>query len=168
MQVRDMLNKPLLSLDTAERVGWVEDVLIDTTRQCVSGLLVKRGTFSSQIVLPFRETHTVGADAVIVRTAATLVNAREWVDDGGATYRARDLYGKEVVTGDGTRLGFVHDALVEQYDGRVYALEVSAQPRGAHPRTFLVHTAHTARVTGDVIVVTESVAATATNPVRGH
>ena len=104
----------MLSLDTGERIGWVEDLLIDTSRQCVSGLLVKKGTFASQIVLPFRET-TVGADAVIVRTATTFVTAREWVDEGRATYRSRDLYGKEVVTGDGTRLGFVHDALVEQH-----------------------------------------------------
>lgn len=100
MRVREMLKKPLLSLDTGERIGSIEDVLIDTSAQCVSGLLVKRGTFSRQIVLPFGETHTVGVDAVIVRTAATLVNAQEWVDDGGATYRSRDLYGKEVVTGD--------------------------------------------------------------------
>jgi uncharacterized protein YrrD len=156
MHINEMLGKPIVSADTGEKFGHVDEVLLDSGRHLVVGLLVTDGVLSKQRVLPFADVQTAGVDAVIVRTVATLRDASGWLADGLPATRWRTLLGKPVVTAEGTRLGTVHDLIAEAHSGRVVALEI-ARKRTAPA---LIHGVDQIELTQDVIVVPQTAAGT--------
>ena len=152
MNISELLGKPLVSADSGERVGRIDDVLLDSEHRRVVGVLVTEGTFSKQRVLPFDEIQTAGLDTVIAKTVSTLCDARDWLHDGRPAHRSRSLIGKDVITSEGTRLGSVHGLVAEENSGRIVALEIAAG-RHAPPSATMVHATGDLQLTNDVVVV---------------
>ena len=157
MRITDVQGKSIVTADTGEKLGRVEDLLLDSSHHTVVGLLVTDGLLARQRIVPFKELQTVGQDAIIVRTGATTVDATEWLHEGHAAGRTRTLTEKEVVTGDGARIGTVQDVLVDDQSGEVVALEVAA-PQGRLRRAHraLVHVDHHVSFTNDVVVIPDA------------
>ena len=106
MRLRDMLRKTIVSADEGEKLGRVDDVLLDRSCHHAVGLLVADGMLSRQYVVPFSEVQTVGRDTVIVRTSARTMRATDWLNEGHDTQRSATITGKMVLTADGAqRLG---------------------------------------------------------------
>lgn len=161
MRISEVLGKPIVSADTGERVGRVEDLLLDLPRHALVGVLVTDGVLSQQRVLPFEEVLTIGVDAIIVKTIATMRDARDWVRDGRAATRSRSVHGKDVVTADGARIGTVGDLIADERTGQVEALEIATARHGVRrSRSVLVHAMDEIQLTNDVVVVPQSIAGT--------
>lgn len=132
MRINELLGKQIVSADTGEKAGNVEEVLLDAGHHHAVGLLLTGGMLSKQRVLPFRDVQTAGVDAVIVRSLDAMTDASAWVSEGHPTIRSSALRGKPVVTTDGARLGHVGDVIVDAQRGAVTALELVTR-QGAPP-----------------------------------
>lgn len=153
MRISEALGKTIIAADSGEKVGQVDDVLIDAARHQVMGLLITEGLMSRQRIVPFGEVQTVGQDAVIVRTASTLADAREWLAQGRPANRSRDLRGKDVITTEGMRLGKVHDLIADPRTGHLSGLELTTAPSIGRTRQQTVDIVQDVRLTGDVVVM---------------
>jgi uncharacterized protein YrrD len=155
MRVSEVLGKPIVSTDTGAKGGRVEDLLLDDTRHQIVGVLISDGMLSKQRVLPFDEVQTAGVDALVVKTLTTIRDASEWLAEGRPAHRSRAVSGKDVVTGDGAKIGTLRDLLADERTGALVALEVDT---GRHAA--LVRDIGGIALGNDVVVVPGAVAAT--------
>jgi uncharacterized protein YrrD len=161
MRLSEIIGKHIVSADTGEKVGHVDDLLLDERRHHVVGVLVTDGLLAEQRVLPFADVQTVGADAVVVRTAATICDATDWIQHGRPAHRSRAIHGKDVVTAEGARIGALHDLVADQRTGDIVALEVTFGRHGARlPRPALVIAIGGIQLANEVIVIPQEIAGT--------
>jgi uncharacterized protein YrrD len=74
----ELRGRPIVASDAGEKLGTVEDVLIDERSGRVAALVVGGGLFSKERVLPFEEVQVMGRDAVVVKSQQSVVDARTW------------------------------------------------------------------------------------------
>jgi uncharacterized protein YrrD len=161
MRLNEMMGKPVIAADTGEKVGRVDDLLLDRRHHHVVGVLVTDGVLAKQRVLPFGDVQTVGTDAIVVRTAIAICDASDWIRRGRPANRSRSIHGKDVVTAEGARVGRVHDVVADERTGDVVALEVTTGRQGARlARPALVHAASSLRLTNEVVVNPQKIAGT--------
>ena len=111
---KDLINKPIYTLDEGKLLGKVQDLYVDDSLEVVLGIflgaqgLVRR---RSQLIRSGDVT-VFGADAILVKSAnvitddSELVAAKEWL-------RRDKLAGRDVDTPGGTRLGQLGDVVVD-------------------------------------------------------
>jgi uncharacterized protein YrrD len=116
---KDLLNKPIYSIDEGKLLGKVQDLYLDSTFEVVLGLyvgsqgLVRR---KSELIRA-GDVVVLGDDAVVVRAGdvitddSTLPEAKDWM-------RREKLIGREADTPGGTRLGVIGDVIVDK-TGRI-------------------------------------------------
>jgi uncharacterized protein YrrD len=161
MRLSEMSGKPIVSADTGEKIGRVDDLLLDKRHLHVVGVLVADGVLTRQRVLPFTDVQTVGVDAVIVRTAMSICDATDWIRSGRPANRSRSINGKDVVTAEGARVGRLHDLIADERTGDIVALEVTTGRPGARlTRPALVHAAGSLQLTNEVVVIPREIAGT--------
>jgi len=73
-----LIGKPVVSANTGEKLGSVSDLLFDDGNRQLVGLVVQHGMLRSEEVLPAGDVQTFGRDAVVSRTGAALISAKEW------------------------------------------------------------------------------------------
>ena len=111
---KDLINKPIYTLDEGRLLGKVQDLYLDDSLEVVLGIflgsqgLVRR---RSQLIRSGDVT-VYGADAILVRNAGVVTDdseltaAKEWL-------RRDKLAGRDVDTPGGTRLGQLGDVVVD-------------------------------------------------------
>jgi len=116
---KDLINKPIYTLDEGKLLGKVQDLYLDDGLEVVLGLfigaqgLVRR---RSQLIRS-GDVSVFGADAILVKNGdvitddSDLAAAKEWL-------RRDKLAGRDVDTPGGTRLGLLGDVIVDP-TGRV-------------------------------------------------
>lgn len=160
LRLNAMIGKPIVSTDTGESGGSVEDVLLDGSHRRVVGVLLAGRMLSRQRVLPFEDLRTVGVDTLIARTLSTVRDGKDWLHDGYPAHRWTAIRGKRVVTADGADVGTLHDLVADVNTGDIVALEVaSASRRGRTAQPAVVHDAGGVPLTNDVVVIPRVVAA---------
>jgi uncharacterized protein YrrD len=125
-----IVGKSIVTADTGQRLGQTADVLFDSDRTHVIGLVVSGGWFKNEAVLPYEHVHALGGDAVIARGTGHLMDAKEWKQSGRGVQRSSALTGKPIVTATGERLGVVSDIAVDPESGAVRAIEVRSPKAG--------------------------------------
>ncbi len=112
ISMREIHNKPLISLNDGKKLGEVEGAYLDkdaTTMIAVS--LGKENLFSRKIFVIDRQYVTLfGEDAILV-SASDKVADLETLPNSGELLLASELYGKEIQTEGGTRIATVEDIL---------------------------------------------------------
>jgi uncharacterized protein YrrD len=154
-KVTQLIGKSIVSGNTGEQLGKVADVLLDADSHRVVGLVVAGGVLSSEQVLPYAEVQTLGADAVIARSAAGLLTAKEWHARPAVATRASAVRRLPVLTVSGRAVGDVRDILLDE-EGMVDALEVSGA--GLFQRRSTVPNAPGLTIGADAVLVPEAVA----------
>jgi sporulation protein YlmC with PRC-barrel domain len=105
MRANELIGRPVVTAATGERVGRIDDVLLNDTGRQTVGVLVSNGLLSTQRIVPIADVQTVGTDAVIVQRGSHATGAHEWLQGGHGATRSRPLVGKQVVTPDGRLIG---------------------------------------------------------------
>jgi uncharacterized protein YrrD len=122
---KELLNKPIFTIDEGKQIGKVQDLYLDDALEVVLGLFVgSQGLVRRKSEL-IRSGDVVvfGVDAVLVRSDgvitddAVLPAAKGWV-------RREKVIGREVDTPGGTRLGIIGDVVVDS-TGRVTGFALS-------------------------------------------
>jgi uncharacterized protein YrrD len=116
---KDLINKPIYTLDEGKLLGKVQDLYLDDSLDVVLGIflgaqgLVRR---RSQLIRS-GDVSVYGVDAILVKNAGVVTDdtelaaAKEWL-------RRDKLAGRDVDTPGGTRLGQLGDVIVDA-TGRV-------------------------------------------------
>lgn len=111
---KELINKPIYSIDEGKLLGKVQDLYLDSSCEAVLGLyigsqgLVRR---KAELILA-GDVSVYGADAVLVNNSAAVTDdsatpaAKSWL-------RREKLIGREVNSPAGTRLGIVGDVIVD-------------------------------------------------------
>ena len=111
---KDLINKPIYTLDEGKLLGKVQDLYVDDALEVILGIylgaqgLVRR---RSQLIRS-GDVSVFGADAILVKNADVVTDdndlaaAKEWL-------RRDKLAGRDVDTPGGTRLGQLGDVVVD-------------------------------------------------------
>lgn len=159
MRAREMTGRPVVSLDTAEALAEVKDVVIaHGAAEVVGFTLNKRGFLGSPLkeVLPWARVRALGRDAVMVDGAGALTGPDAAMEDAAAASRDRDVVGATVMTDGGRALGTVVDVIVEIGGGAdVVGFEVDgpAVERDRDAATLLIPIDDTLAVSGTTLMV---------------
>ena len=121
-----LYGRAVVDLDTAERVGEVDEIIVDPYGPGVAGYVVacERSMFGSRkrIIIPIEAFHAIGPDALTMRSVGAPGYHTAHLD---ALPRLSELTGRRMVSFGGRLLGSVEDALISERDGRIigYPLE---------------------------------------------
>ena len=159
-RVSELIGKSIMSAELGQRIGEVSDVLLDPQSQQALGLVIAGGAFRSEQVLAYEDIQTIGRDAVVTRSGAVAIAAKDWRQRQVTTMRSSALRSKRVITTTGRALGEVHDVILGD-DGRISSFEVTGSKLGGLVRSrFMLP--HTGDVTlgADAVLVGEGTAST--------
>src|SRR6185503_13077058 len=121
-----LYGRAVIDLDTAERVGEVDEIIVDPYGPGIAGYVVscERSMFGSKkrIIIPIDAFHAIGPDALTMRSVGAPDYQTAHLD---ALPRLSELTGRRMVSFGGRLLGTVEDALISERDGRIigYPLE---------------------------------------------
>jgi uncharacterized protein YrrD len=149
---REIVGKAIVSAATGRKLGAVADLLLDESRHCVVGLVVRDGWITAERVLPYDDVQTIGPDVVIAKSAGELVDRRRWRERAVPAARASRFTGRRVVTEGGRILGRVTEVLIDEQTGLVHGYEIAGRkgPLAPHSR---LNQVRDVRVGPDAIVV---------------
>jgi len=123
-----LYGRAIVDLDTAERVGEVDEIIVDPSGPGVAGFVVRceRSLLASRkrLIVPMESIHAIGPDALTVRSAGRSEEHGAHLD---SLPRLSELTGRRMVSFGGRLLGAMEDALIDERDGRIigYPLERS-------------------------------------------
>jgi uncharacterized protein YrrD len=156
---RDAGGLPVMTRDTGENVGKVQDLLLDRQGSRVLGILVdEAGWFREARVVAWPSLRAVGLDAVIIDGEASVKKASEVPEMSEVLDRGNVLIGARVETTEGRELGKIEDFFFDPETGIVKGFELS----GGKGRSFLP-TPPSFHAGKDVAFVDPSVAETITD-----
>ena len=115
---------PVIAVESGERFGQVQDVLLDPQERRIAIVRVRRGgAFRGDVSdVPFSDLHSIGPDAVMVPSSQVLRPATATTEH---LRRIDDLVGSRVVTERGEAAGTVDDAEIDPQTGAVTHLVIA-------------------------------------------
>ena len=127
MPVADLKGKTIISLSNGEKIGQVDDVLVDPESLMVSGLLVTQGGLfdREKKIISAQDVDKWGKDTVLVsgievfHAEGELPGREHWLS------ASDKLNGLTVVNTQGERLGQIDDVIIDD-SGRFVAYRVSS------------------------------------------
>jgi uncharacterized protein YrrD len=158
VRAAELHGRPVVTIDTAEDVAEVKDVVFShETAEVVGFTLNKRGFLGSPLkeVLPWSRVVALGPDAVMVETWAAIGRDDEAMGEVAAKGQP-DVIGTRVVTDGGKELGHVTDVIV-QVGARadLVGYEIGGEPVKAARKDgrLLIPIGDTVALSGDALVV---------------
>ena len=156
MRCRDVSGRPVVTLDEAEDVAEVKDVVFDGAEGVVVGLTLNgRGLFSGPLheVLPWSRIAALGPDAVMVDGRDALGGPDPVMDAAGADPQG-DVIGARVMTDGGKALGEVVDVVIEVGErAELVGFEMVGPDAGRDAPTLLIPADRTIAVSGEALIV---------------
>ncbi len=122
MKFSELKGRAVINVEDAEKIGEVENLLLDPGSRKVIGWKVKTaGLFSTPISVTAQQIINIGPDAVTIKidTAKPLETKNE-----PETVELTAIMGNKVVTDAGVLVGEVHDVLVDPVSGAITGYEV--------------------------------------------
>ncbi len=115
---------PVIAVESGERFGQVQDVLLDPQERRIAIVRVRRGgPFRGDVSdVSFSDIHSIGRDAVMVPSSQVLRPATTTTEH---LRRIDDLVGSRVVTERGEAVGTVDDAEIDPQTGAVTHLVIA-------------------------------------------
>lgn len=123
---REVLGKPVVSYETGEKFDRVIDLIFDQDSNQVVGLLLSEpGFLKSAKILLIEKIHSIGPDAVVVDSAASVDKATNVPSVAKILRRNNILRGTRIMTVNGRDLGTIVDLYFDDEKGVVEGYEVS-------------------------------------------
>jgi len=120
IRASELYGRPVVDLDTAEKVGTVDEIIVDTDAPSVAGYVVaeggslfgrgKRSLIASEVV------HAIGPDAITIQQKRSYDVSHAYLD---SLPRLSELTGRRMISRGGRLLGIVEEALIDERSGRI-------------------------------------------------
>jgi uncharacterized protein YrrD len=123
IRASDLLGLPIVDLVQAEKLGKVEEIVIDPDARMICAFVVKDGRIRRRNrALPAQRVYAIGPEALTLETVA---GAPDEADVDGLPTLS-ELAGRKVLSRHGKLLGAVSDVLIDEDSGQIigYALDV--------------------------------------------
>src|SRR5687768_12317864 len=123
IRASDLLGLPVVDLVLAEKLGKVDEIVIDPDARMLCAFIVKDGNFRRrQRAIPAQRVYAIGPEALTLEVVA---GAPDDADVSGLPTLG-ELAGRKVLSRHGKLLGSVADVLVDEDSGQIigYALDV--------------------------------------------
>jgi sporulation protein YlmC with PRC-barrel domain len=133
--------RAVVSVQQAEKLGAISDILVDTNSHRLAGIVVEGGKFRGGETIPWADITTIGVDAVMVDDRSAIQHN---VD--ADSVRFTSLRGRKVVTDAGELAGTIDGMDLDQETGKIAHYVIVA------PREGLLRTAPTYHVPAAAIV----------------
>jgi len=148
----DLKGKTILSIDAGEKLGQVDDILIDVANMQVAAIVTSLGSLMNKErrILSAADVTTWGRDAVLVKDRSALRVETDVADRDKWASTSNRLKGLSIVTTSGNRLGKVDDLVVDA-GGRIVAYRVSEGTFGTRHRD--IDAATTKSIGADAVIV---------------
>lgn len=127
MDIDHLRGMAVVSVQQAEKLGTIEDVMVDLDRHQAGGLLLHGGLFRGGPIVGWPSVRSIGQDAVMVDDSNDAGTAPDG-DVSGLT-RLHDLHGMKVVTDAGDFAGTLDGADIDPATGHITRYFV-AEPSG--------------------------------------
>lgn len=151
MDVRKIRGRAVVTIAAGEKVGEVDDVVIDGQERRVAAFKVTSGGLlhRNHVYLPFGGVRSIGDDAVMIQDDGVLQQSYGERADGYFTLET--LMKTRVVSESGTYLGDVVAAHFEPADGRLTEIEVGTG--GLFRSNTVIDAGSVISVGSDIIIV---------------
>lgn len=126
IRANGLYGRAVVDLDTAERVGEIDEIIIDPYGPGIAGYVVacERSLWSARkrSIIPADAVHAIGPDAITIRSINGSNFPTTHLDP---LPRLSELTGRRMMSFGGHLLGSIEDALIDERDGRIigYPLE---------------------------------------------
>ncbi|HWE63964.1 MAG TPA: PRC-barrel domain-containing protein [Chloroflexota bacterium] len=144
MNIDQLQGMAVVSVHQAEKLGTIEDVLLDLDQHRVGGLLLHGGPFRGGPVVGWASVRSIGQDAVMVDDSNAAGSGSEGQVSG--LTRTQELRGMKVVTDTGALAGTIEGADIDPATGQITRYMV-AEPGGG-----LFHQGHRFTLAPEAIV----------------
>jgi uncharacterized protein YrrD len=156
MRWKELKDRPVVSVAGAERLGFVDDLFLDSAGRMVLGLGVRRGgLLTHREAMMLRDVQAVGGDAVTVLDASKL-NKEASFSELESRSQASRIIGSRILTEDGQEIGTVSDLVMdlEQSEVTEYRVGGSLLDRFRGEERFIPITA--VKSLGDGLIVVDN------------
>lgn len=112
---KDIIGKPVITLDEGRNVGQARDVLLSGDMSRLAGIFLgKEGLLRrKQRLIPSSSVVVYGIDAILIRDESAISDDK--AQDGASDWlRVSKVQGREIDTPGGTRVGTVGDVLLDE------------------------------------------------------
>lgn len=116
-RIREIVGLPVLDLTSGDPIGWVQDVIIDSDKDEVVGILLEGGHF-------FQSTKGIPRHAIVAFGKDALTVSKKNVEELSGT-RWSDKVGNEVYTQGGEARGKIEDVFLDDAVDKMLGFEVS-------------------------------------------
>jgi uncharacterized protein YrrD len=133
IRASELYGRVLVDLDTAEKVGNIDEIIVDPYAPGVAGYVVSVSHSllgrAQRMLVASESVHAIGPDAVTVRHLGSPGDLSAHLD---ALPRLSELTGRKMVSHGGRLLGTIEDALIDERDSRIigYPLDGSTVAAG--------------------------------------
>jgi sporulation protein YlmC with PRC-barrel domain len=126
MQLDEFRGKSIISTSDGQRIGKVEDILIDPGNLKIEGIVTSRGGFMRPDVRAIKATDVEvwGQDVVLVTHPDVIVRREDISGLENCLSVTEHIVGRDVITLDGQRIGELFDLLVDN-KGNLTGYDVS-------------------------------------------
>ncbi|WP_019585169.1 PRC-barrel domain-containing protein [Deinococcus apachensis] len=126
IKAKELLGRPIIAIDSGEKIETTRDVVFDHQANEVMGLLVDEGGwFRAAKVVPFGAIRSIGEDAIMVDSAESVTSTREDGRLAEVLESNVSLSGMTLLTTDGQNLGKIADVFFDEHTGRVEGYEAT-------------------------------------------
>ncbi len=158
MDVKEVQGRPVVTIANGEKIGEIDDVVVDGQDRRVAAFRVSSGGFLSRkhYYLPFGAIQTIGDDAVMIQSGDALQQSYGDRADGYFTLDA--LTKLRVVTQSGTYVGDIASARFDPATGQITDFEIG--DGGIFRSRTIVDPGNVISIGSDIIVVANTPATT--------
>ena len=151
---KDIIGKPLVTIQHGEIIGRVKDVLIDPEKYEIAALVLPRKLLSRKsMVLARDQVHVFGTDVILVKSNEVMPRDDTLENVSSLVAARKQLKGQAVVTEQGLRIGLVDDLWIDE-QGKVVSYALSkVQIKGPLAESKRVPLSYTRSLGLDVIIV---------------
>ncbi|MBM7624650.1 PRC-barrel domain-containing protein [Sporohalobacter salinus] len=120
----EIIDLPVVNLDTGKEIGDVKDVVFDSNEEIIVGVIVE-GTsfFEGDRMIPYDKVYGLGDDAITIEDESALCeldNAKDYLIGNTG-----NVIGSKVVTDDGKELGIIEDIILNPDNGNINSYEIT-------------------------------------------
>ena len=116
IRAKDLCGRPVVDVDAAEKIGDLDEIILELDTRRVAGLMVSQGPSlirGERLFLPAETLHRIGPDAITVRRPIEIAHQVAYL---ASLPRPSQLVGRKIVTESGRYVGAVADVLIDGDD----------------------------------------------------
>ncbi|WP_425148155.1 PRC-barrel domain-containing protein [Deinococcus sp.] len=123
---KELIGRKIVTLDGADQVDSVHDLIFDEQGNRVMALLIDEGGwFHAAKVLLYSSVRSVGEDAVMIDDISEVISANDDSTVSAAMHSKVGLIGLNLITSDGKELGRISDVFFDELSGQVVGYEAT-------------------------------------------